>query len=49
MTFCPSCSMPEEVTDSIVFASTDGPVEMLRLRCLGGHWRDTYGAAQAVD
>ena len=34
---CPECGQPAEVLDRFVLASTDGPTEHLRLRCLAGH------------
>jgi hypothetical protein len=33
----PTCLAPAEVTDRFVLASTDGPVEHVRTRCLDGH------------
>jgi hypothetical protein len=40
MTFvrCPECDLPATVTDRFSFASTDGPVEHLKIVCVGGHW-----------
>jgi hypothetical protein len=37
-TTCPDCRAPAEITDRFVLESTDGPIEHVRLRCLGGHW-----------
>jgi hypothetical protein len=34
---CPECGQPAEVLDRFVLASTDGPTEHMRLRCLAGH------------
>lgn len=34
---CPECGQPAEVVDRFVLASTDGPTEHLRLRCLDRH------------
>jgi len=33
---CPECGLPAEVLERFVLESTDGPVEMVRLRCLTG-------------
>jgi hypothetical protein len=38
LTFCPQCDMPAEIEDRSVLQSTDGPVVMVRIRCLMGHW-----------
>jgi hypothetical protein len=35
---CPSCPRPAEIIDRFTFASTDGPVEHVKVRCPGGHW-----------
>lgn len=32
------CGLPAEVEDQYTMRSTDGPVEMLRIRCPSGHW-----------
>ena len=32
------CGLPAEVEDQYTMRSTDGPVEMLRIRCPAGHW-----------
>jgi hypothetical protein len=34
---CPECGQPAEVLDRFVLASTDGPTEHVRLRCLDRH------------
>jgi hypothetical protein len=31
------CSLPAEVTDRFELESTDGPIEHMSTRCLGGH------------
>jgi hypothetical protein len=33
----PACLAPAEVVDRFVLASTDGPVEHAKTRCLNGH------------
>lgn len=33
----PGCTMPAEIFDRTFLASTDGPIEHARVRCLGGH------------
>lgn len=33
----PSCGLPGEILDRVVIPSTDGPVEHVRLLCIGGH------------
>jgi len=40
MTTCPqeACGLPSEVLDRFVMESTDGPVEHVKVRCLGGHF-----------
>jgi hypothetical protein len=35
---CPECELPAEILDRFSLNSTDGPVEHLKIRCLGGHW-----------
>jgi hypothetical protein len=40
----PACLAPGEAMDRFVLASTDGPVEHVRTRCLEGH-----GFTQRVD
>jgi hypothetical protein len=35
---CPECAAPAEVVDRIAFPSTDGPVEHVKVQCLGRHW-----------
>jgi hypothetical protein len=37
-TTCPDCAAPAEVTDRSVLESTDGPIEHVKIRCVGGHW-----------
>jgi hypothetical protein len=37
MTTCPECGVPAEVRERHVLASTDGPIEHARVRCVGGH------------
>ena len=34
---CPTCDLPAIVEDTIYLSSTDGPVEHLRISCIGGH------------
>jgi hypothetical protein len=38
LTFCPQCDMPAEIEDRSVLQSTDGPIALVRIRCLNGHW-----------
>ena len=35
---CPECGSPAEVLYRSTMASTDGPVEHLKIRCDHGHW-----------
>jgi hypothetical protein len=35
---CPECAAPAEVVDRYVLASTDGPVEHVKVQCLDRHW-----------
>ena len=35
---CPECAAPAEVMDRYVLPSTDGPVEHVKVQCLGRHW-----------
>lgn len=35
---CPQCDRLAEITDRYALASTDGPLEHLRLDCPAGHW-----------
>lgn len=35
---CPQCGAPAEVTDRFVLASTDGPVELVKVHCVLRHW-----------
>ena len=37
MTTCPECGAPAEVRDRHVLASTDGPIEHARVRCVQQH------------
>jgi hypothetical protein len=32
------CGLPAEVEDRCTMRSTDGPVEILKIRCPAGHW-----------
>ena len=34
---CPDCAAPAEALDRFALASTDGPVEHARIRCLNRH------------
>jgi hypothetical protein len=34
---CPECGRLARIVDRFTLASTDGPVEHLRIRCPGGH------------
>jgi hypothetical protein len=34
----PACQAPATVADRFALASTSGPVEHLKTRCLDGHW-----------
>lgn len=33
----PGCTMPAEIIDRTVLASTDGPIEHARVLCVAGH------------
>ena len=35
---CPECSAPAEVVDRFALPSTHGPVEHVKVQCLGRHW-----------
>jgi hypothetical protein len=35
---CPECGLPATVTAQCRAASTDGPVEVVKLRCVMLHW-----------
>jgi hypothetical protein len=37
-TTCPECGAPAEVTDRFALEGTDGPIEHVRLQCVGRHW-----------
>jgi hypothetical protein len=34
---CPACALPASVADRFSLASTDGPIEHVRVSCAGGH------------
>lgn len=38
LTSCPECDAPAEITDRTVLASTDGPIEHVKIRCINRHW-----------
>jgi hypothetical protein len=35
---CPECGLPATVTSYGAAAGTDGPVEVVRVRCVARHW-----------
>ena len=35
---CPECGAPAEIVDRFELASTDGPVEHVKVLCLHRHW-----------
>jgi hypothetical protein len=35
---CPECGAPAEVISEGLVASTDGPIELVRVRCVHRHW-----------
>ena len=35
---CPQCMAPAELLARWTWASTDGPVEHVKIRCVLGHW-----------
>jgi hypothetical protein len=37
-TTCPECAEPAEIEWRDVVESTDGPVELAKVRCVGRHW-----------
>jgi hypothetical protein len=39
LTICPDelCQLPAEITDRFVLASTDGPIEHVRVHCVARH------------
>ena len=38
LTICPECAAPAETTDEGHVDSTDGPVPVVRVRCIRHHW-----------
>jgi hypothetical protein len=38
LTICPECGAPAETTDEGHVDSTDGPVRVVRVRCVRRHW-----------
>lgn len=34
---CPTCALPASVADRFCLDSTDGPIEHVRISCVGGH------------
>jgi hypothetical protein len=32
------CGLPAEVEDRVTMRSTDGPIEIVKVRCPAGHW-----------
>jgi hypothetical protein len=38
LTHCPECGAPAEIVDRFVLASSDGPVEHVKTRCVTGPW-----------
>jgi hypothetical protein len=35
---CPECDAPAEITDRFRLPSTDGPVELIVVQCVAGHY-----------
>jgi len=35
---CPDCGAPAEITESFRLPSTDGPVELIVVQCVAGHY-----------
>ena len=35
---CPECDLPAQIVDRFTLVSTSGPVEHVKIVCLGGHW-----------
>lgn len=35
---CPTCAAPAEVESSSTHFSTDGPLELVKIRCVRQHW-----------
>lgn len=35
---CPQCRLPAQIIDRFTLASTDGPVEHLKIMCPDRHW-----------
>ena len=35
---CPECAAPAQVVDRFDLPGTDGPVEHVKVQCLGRHW-----------
>jgi hypothetical protein len=35
---CPTCGLPAEITDRFVLGGAPGPVEHVKLVCVGRHW-----------
>lgn len=38
LTRCPECGATAEITRRIVLASSDGPIEHVRMQCVDRHW-----------
>lgn len=38
LTFCPECGQPAEIQSRAMLDSTDGPVEHVRILCVGDHY-----------
>jgi len=38
VTACPECDAPAELTHYATLASTDGPIDMVRITCPAKHW-----------
>lgn len=45
---CPECGAAAEVLDRFTLASTDGPVEMLKLWCVTGRWFTVLSATSTA-
>ena len=35
---CPRCDLPANIVDRFSLTSTDGPVNHVKIVCVGGHW-----------
>lgn len=46
---CPTCALPASVADRFLLASTDGPLEYVRVSCVGEHNVGGHNVVQLAD